>query len=112
MRWTTLHQKIDQTMLEYTNIFHTLHSKLGIKDFERNLVLNYRGGLHGYTQTEMDFLDISSMGVSYQYAIKIEQKFKQLSKREFRFINMPQHKHGKGNSNSQNEGQSKENQSQ
>jgi hypothetical protein len=32
MRWTTLHQRRDHTVSEYTNIFHTLHSKLGIKD--------------------------------------------------------------------------------
>jgi hypothetical protein len=31
----------------------------------------------------MDFLDISSLGVAYQYAVKIEQKFKQQSKRGF-----------------------------
>jgi transposase InsO family protein len=47
-------------MSEYTNIFHTLHSKLGIKDFERHLFLKYRSGLHRYIQTNMDFLDISS----------------------------------------------------
>ena len=51
----------------------------------------------------MDFLEISSLGVSYRYADKIEQKFKQRSKWE---------KHGKGKSNSHNEGQSKECQSQ
>jgi hypothetical protein len=34
MRWTTLCQKRDQTVPEYTNIFHTLRSKLGIKDSE------------------------------------------------------------------------------
>jgi hypothetical protein len=34
MRCTTLHYKRDQRVLEYTNIFHTLHSKLAIKDFE------------------------------------------------------------------------------
>jgi hypothetical protein len=34
----------------------------------------------------MDFLDISSLGVAYRYAVKIEQKFKQQSKWE---------KHGK-----------------
>jgi hypothetical protein len=53
----------------------------------------------------MDFLDISSLGVAYRYAVKIEQKFKQWSKREFGFENTPQQKHGKGNPNSQNEGQ-------
>jgi hypothetical protein len=34
MRWKTLHQKRDQMVLEYTNIFHTLCSNLGIKDSE------------------------------------------------------------------------------
>ena len=29
--WMTLHQERDQTMLEYTNIFPTLRSKLGIR---------------------------------------------------------------------------------
>jgi hypothetical protein len=103
MRWTTLHGKRDQTVPEYTNIFHTLRSKLGIKDFKRHLVLKYRSGLHKYIQTEMDFLDITSLGVSYRYAVKIKQKFKQQGKWE---------KHGKGNSNSHNEGQSKEGQPQ
>jgi hypothetical protein len=51
MRWTTLRQKRDQTVSEYTNIFHTLRSKLGIKDSERHLVLKYRSGLHRYIQT-------------------------------------------------------------
>jgi len=30
-RWTTLHQERDQMVTEYTNILHTLPSKLGIK---------------------------------------------------------------------------------
>jgi hypothetical protein len=67
---------------EYTNIFHTLRSKMGIKDFERHLVLKYRSGLHRYIQIEMDFLEISSLGVSYRYAVKIEHKFNQQSKWE------------------------------
>jgi hypothetical protein len=33
-----------------------------------------------YIQTKMDFLDISSLGTTYQYSIKIEQKFKQQNK--------------------------------
>jgi hypothetical protein len=65
MRWTTMRQKRDQIVPEYTNIFHTLHSKLGIKDSEQDLVLKYCSGLHGHIQTEMDFLDISSLGVAY-----------------------------------------------
>jgi hypothetical protein len=52
---------------EFTNPFHTLHTKMGIKDSERRLVLKYRGALHRYIQTEMDFLDISSLGVAYRY---------------------------------------------
>jgi hypothetical protein len=55
---------------------------MGIKDSERHLVLKYQNGIHRYIQTEMDFLDISSLGVSYRYAVKIEQKFNQQSKWE------------------------------
>jgi hypothetical protein len=36
-----------------------------IKDSEQHLILKYHGGLHKYIQTEMDFLDISSLGVAY-----------------------------------------------
>jgi hypothetical protein len=46
MRWMTLCQKRDQMVSEYTNIFHTLCSKLGIKDSEWHLVLKYHSGLH------------------------------------------------------------------
>jgi hypothetical protein len=81
MRWTTLRQERGQAVLEFTNTFHTLHTKLGIKDSERHLVLKYRGALHRYIQTEMDFLDISSLGAAYRYAVKIEQKFKHQNKR-------------------------------
>jgi hypothetical protein len=35
MRWTThCDKERDQTVPEFTNIFHTLHTKLGIKDSE------------------------------------------------------------------------------
>jgi hypothetical protein len=80
MRCTTLWQERGQEVLEFTNTFHTLCTKLGIKDSERNLVLKYRGDLHRYIQTEMDFLDISSLGATYRYVVKIEQKFKHQNK--------------------------------
>jgi hypothetical protein len=83
MRWTTLWQERGQAVPEFTSTFHTLCTKLGIKDSERHLVLKYRGALHRYIQTEMDFLDISSLNVAYRYAVKIEQKFKHQNKREF-----------------------------
>jgi hypothetical protein len=51
MRWTMLHQRGDQTVSEFTNTFHTLCTKMGIKDSERHLVLKYRGALHRYIQT-------------------------------------------------------------
>jgi hypothetical protein len=51
IRWTTLRQERDQTVLDFTNIFHTLHTKLGIKDSERHLVLKYLRFLHRYIQT-------------------------------------------------------------
>jgi len=34
IRWTTLQQERDQTVPEFTNVFHTLRTNLGIKYFE------------------------------------------------------------------------------
>jgi hypothetical protein len=76
MRWTALHQERAQAVSEFTNTFHTLRTNLGIKDSERHMVLKYLGALHRYIQTEMDFLDISSLDVAYRYVDKIEHKFK------------------------------------
>jgi hypothetical protein len=73
MIWTTLRQERGQAILEFTNTFHTLYTKIGIKDSERHLVLKYHGALHRYIQTEMDFLDISSLGVAYRYVVKIDR---------------------------------------
>jgi hypothetical protein len=100
MRWTTLRQEWDHTVLEFTNIFHTLHTKMGIKYFKLHLVLKYRGCSHRYIQTKMEFLDISSLGTTYRYALKIEHKFKQ-KKPEFGFSNPSQQKKGKGDPNPQ-----------
>jgi hypothetical protein len=52
-KWTTLRQERDQAVLDFTNIFHTLCTNLGIKYSERNLVLKYHGALHRYIYTEM-----------------------------------------------------------
>jgi len=41
IQWTTLQQQRDQDVKELTNLFHTLHTKMGIKDSERHLVLKY-----------------------------------------------------------------------
>ena len=92
IQWTTLRQQRDQDVHELTNLFHTLHTKLGIKDSEKHLVLKYRSCLRRYIQEEMEFLNISSLGTAYQYATKIEQKFKQ-KKRDFGSTNQKQ---GKG----------------
>jgi hypothetical protein len=98
-RWTSLQQERDQAVSEFTNIFHTLRIKLGIRDFERHLVLKYRSYLHKYIQMEMEFLDISSLGVAYHYAVKIEQKFKQRNRLYFGSVNASQQKARKGNPN-------------
>ena len=95
MRWTTLWQERGQAVPEFTNTFHTLHTKMGIKDSERHLVLKYCGALHRYIQTEMEFLDISSLSSTYRYVVKIEQKFKHQNKREFGFENPQETKNGK-----------------
>ena len=76
IQWTMLQQQRNQDVHELMNLFHTLHTKLGIKDSEKNLVLMYRGCLHRYIQEEMEFLDISSLGTTYQCAAKIKHKFK------------------------------------
>jgi hypothetical protein len=51
MTWMTQCQKRDQTVSEYTNIFHTLCSKLGIKDFEQHLVHSNRDRFLGHLLT-------------------------------------------------------------
>jgi hypothetical protein len=101
MRWTTLWQEKSQTMLEFTNTFHTLCTKMGIKDFEQHLVLKYCGALHRYIQTKMDFLNISSLGVAYRYVVKIEQKFRHQNKWEFEYEKLQQPKRGKDDPNQQ-----------
>ena len=80
---------IDQDVHELMNLFHTLRTKLGIKYSEKHLVLKYRSCLHRCIQEEMEFLDISSLGMAYRYAAKIEQKFKQ-KKRDFGSANQKQ----------------------
>jgi hypothetical protein len=84
---------------KFTNTFHTLHTKLGIKDFEQHLVMKYCGikdfERHRYIQTEMYFLDISSLGDTYRYVVKIEKKFKHQKKGEFGSANLQQLKHDK-----------------
>jgi hypothetical protein len=75
---------------EFTNIFDTLCTKLGIKYSKRNIMLKYRGGLHRYIQFEMEFLDISSLGVAYRYAVKSSRR---LNKRHDNFgLGTPQKK--------------------
>jgi hypothetical protein len=51
--------------------------------------------LHRYIQTEMDFLNISSLRASYRYVVKIEQKFRHHNKWEFSSTNTQQPKNGK-----------------
>ena len=75
IQWTTLRQQRDQDVHELTNLFHTLCTKLGIKDSEKHLVLKYRSCLHRYIQEEMEFIDISSLGTAYPYVAKIEKNF-------------------------------------
>jgi hypothetical protein len=52
--------------------------------------------MHRYIQIEMDFLDISSLGMTYQYAIKIEKKLKQKTHATIGSGNPSQQKQGKG----------------
>jgi hypothetical protein len=105
-KWTTLWQERDQAVPDFTNIFHTLRTKLGIKDSERHLVLKYHGALHRYIHTKMEFMYISSLGATYRYVVKIEQKLKQKTW-QFGPRNPSQQKPGKGVPNPLNNGQRK-----
>ena len=49
----------------------------------------------------MEFLDISSLGATYCYVVKIEQKFKQRNRWDFGSMNTSQEKVGKGSPNMQ-----------
>jgi hypothetical protein len=49
----------------------------------------------------MDFLDISSLGAAYRYAVKIEQKFKHQNKQEFGYANKQQPNYDKDGPNKQ-----------
>eukprot|EP00253_Pinus_taeda_P035736 PITA_35736 len=82
IKWTALRQGRDQDVTKFTNIFHTLHTHLGIKDSKLHLVLKYRNYLHRYIRKELEFLNISSLCTTYRYTVKIEQKFNQ-KKRDF-----------------------------
>ena len=58
----------------------------------------------------MKFIDISSLGSAYRYAVKIEQKFKQRNMRDFGSVNTSQQKACKGSPNIHTKGLSKDNQ--
>ena len=58
----------------------------------------------------MDFLDISSLGSAYRYAVKIEEKFRQKNKRDSGPGN-PLQKQGKGNPGPHNTAKENDNQS-
>jgi hypothetical protein len=76
----TLWKERGQAVPDFTNTFHTLL---------------YYGALHRYIQTEMDFLDISSLYVAYRYVVKIEKKFKHQNKWELGYANPQQPKYDK-----------------
>jgi hypothetical protein len=63
--------------------------------------MKYCGALQKYIQTEMDFLEISSLSVAYRYTVKIEQTFKHQKKWEFGSENPQQKKFDKDSPNKQ-----------
>ena len=72
-----MRQQRDQHVHELTILFHTLGTKLGIKDSKKHLVLKYYSCLHKYIQGEMEFLKITSLSMAYWFAANIGYKFKQ-----------------------------------
>jgi hypothetical protein len=80
MRWTTLWTREGPSSSRVHQYLPYLAHQAGLKESEQHLVLKYHGALHRYIQTEMDFLDISSLGVAYRYVVKIEKKFRHQNK--------------------------------
>ena len=95
MRWTKLRQERGQEDPKFTNTLNTLCTKMGIKDSKWHLVLKYSGALHRYIQTEIDFMDISSLDDAYRYVVKIEQKFKHQNKWYLGSTNLQKEKYEK-----------------
>jgi hypothetical protein len=56
----------------------------------------------------MEFMDILSQGVAYQYDIKIEKNFKKSNKRELGLVNVSQQNKVKGSPNLQKKVQSED----
>ena len=96
--------------MEFTNVFHTLHTKLVIKEYQKHLVLKDHSFLHKYVQTQMRFLDISSLGSIYQYVFKIKHKLKKRNKWEFGSENASQQKMRKVKPSPQTKGPRNDNQ--
>jgi hypothetical protein len=62
MRWTTLQQERGQAIYGVHQYLPYLAHQVWVsKTSKRHLVLKYHKALHKYIQTEMDFLDISSL---------------------------------------------------
>lgn len=78
---------MDQVVLYFTNLFHTLATKLGIKDSKWHMLLKYHVFLHIYIKKEVDFMDISFLVTTYHNVVKIEKKNK-LKKWEFVSTNL------------------------
>ena len=78
----------------------------GYQRFRATSSAQYHDALHRYIQTEMEFLNISSLGVAYRYVVKIEQKLKQ-KMQQFGPGNPSQQKPEKGRPNPPNKGQRK-----
>jgi hypothetical protein len=57
-----------------------LVTMMGIKDSERHLVLKYRGALHRYIQTEMDFWTSHHWELPIDMLSKSEKKFRHQNK--------------------------------
>jgi hypothetical protein len=84
---------------------------MGIKYSEPYLVLKYRDSMHRYICSKMEFLYITSLGATYRYAVKIEQKLKQ-KMQKFGLGNPSDKNPRKGSPNLHNKGKSKDGPSQ
>ena len=66
-KWQQLRQLKDKTVQIYTNEFHQLMARLGVREEQKLLVLKYINNLAPYIQQEMEFLTIGTIVDAFNY---------------------------------------------
>jgi hypothetical protein len=81
MRWTTPQQEKGPSSVRVHKYLPYLAHQAEYQILREKIGSKIPRDLHRYIQTEMDFLDISSLGVAYRYVVKTKKKFRHQNKR-------------------------------